>query len=165
MRYNDLTTNVPTPLNRKRQCGSVLSGRQFYVCDVTHTKVWDQTGDVGIDVGGLRAELRRQLRGDRRGGGASAVGAVRDVDAGVTAFPFPFFREGGGGSVMISARGQFHSGGGPPSGGNVVAGGAGADRWGIWEVEATTAALSLRALVLADGPSPVAPHTAWMCSG
>ena len=142
----------------------MLTG-EVLCCDVTHANVLDQTGDVGIDVGGLRAEPRRQLRGDRRGGGASTAGAERDADAGVTAFPFPFLREGGGERVMTSARGQFRSGGGPPSGGSVVAGGAGADRWGIWEVEATTAALSLAALALADGPSPVAPHTAWMCSG
>jgi len=105
----------------------------------------DQTGDVRIEVGGLRAELRPRPRDDRRGG--SMAGTGRD-DAEGTALAC---LRGGGGNVMISARGQFHSGGGPPSAGSEVDG-AGA------EVGGTTAALSPAALE--DGPPPVAPQTA-----
>jgi hypothetical protein len=138
------------------------SGEAVLCCDVTNGQATvDQTGDVGTEVDVLRDELRPRPQGDRRG--VSMAGAGR-----ATAFPL-FFREGGG-CVMISARGQFHNGGGPPSGGNTAADEESADRWGwgIWEradLGETTAALSPLPPALEDGPPPVAPQTAWMCSG
>jgi len=87
------------------------------------------------------------------------------VDAGSDAegTAIAFFRAGGG-SVITSARGQFHSGGGPPSGGR-VAEGMGADRRGIWECAVPGERAALSAPPLEDGSAAEVPHTAWMCSG
>lgn len=85
------------------------------------------------------------------------AGAGRDAEGTAIAF----FR-GGGGSVMMSARGQFHSGSGPPSGGS-VAEGAGAERRGIWE--SVGSGESAAPPPPEDGSTAEGPHTAWMCSG
>ena len=115
MRYND---NLPTPLTKEAiRLGDI--GERF--CDVENGQMnKDQTGDAGVKAGGLRAELRPRPRDVRRGG--STAGAGCDAEGTTIAF----FRAGRG-SVMMSGRGQSHSGGGPPSGGS-VADGAGADR-------------------------------------
>lgn len=87
---------------------------------------------------------------------------MADAGADAEGTAIAFFRAGGG-SVMMSARGQFHSGGGPPSGGS-VAEGRGADRRGIWEFAEIggRTALSTPPEV---GLAAEVPHTAWMCSG
>jgi hypothetical protein len=70
----------------------------------------------------------------------------------------------GGGRVMMSARGQFHSGGGPPSGGR-VAEGTGADRRGIWECAVPGERAALSPPPPEEGSAAEVPHTACMCRG